>query len=373
MAIAGPENTPVEHPILLAAKLVSDGHPDRAQSVITSVDIENLKEYSALYHSTVGSIYEQSQQWPEAINSFEMALSILNDANAKQQLHIDRSYVEIHLAHCHIELLDFESASDLLDTIPEDARSTSWYVLMNKAQQGMEEHHHAWETLGTGISTFEQNLELRHQRIELGIKLSLFDEVESDIAVVSNHPEAIVRDSIRIADTAQQYSAYEVAEMALRLGRTRGYNAELWTASAVIALKMEEWLMAADLLSVLSIEEPKFSIETAEAYRSAGRYHQALQYNGFAPSSKEKAQQRFSLLLELEQFSSAVALTDRLVFWKLTEDDAVLYGLAYAYFQLRDFEKALQYCNGITDPTVFQQSVALRQIIRDCQASNGCW
>jgi tetratricopeptide (TPR) repeat protein len=136
---------------------------------------------------------------------------------------------------------------------------------------------------------------------------------------------------------------------------------------------MEEWLMAADLLSVLSIEEPKFSIETAEAYRSAGRYHQALQYNGFAPSSKEKAQQRFSLLLELEQFSSAVALTDRLVFWKLTEDDAVLYGLAYAYFQLRDFEKALQYCNGITDPTVFQQSVALRQIIRDCQASNGCW
>ena len=46
--------------------------------------------------------------------------------------------------------------------------------------------------------------------------------------MVSNHPEAIVRDSIRIADTAQQYSAYEAAEMALRLGRTRGYNAELW-------------------------------------------------------------------------------------------------------------------------------------------------
>ena len=86
---------------------------------------------------------------------------------------------------------------------------------------------------------------------------------------------------------------------------------------AVIALKMEEWLMAADLLSVLSIEEPKFFIETAEAYRSVYRYHQALQYNGFAPSSKEKAQQRFSLLLELEQFSSAVALTDRPYFGNL--------------------------------------------------------
>ena len=164
----GLDNAPIEHPILLAAKLISDGHPDRAQSVITSVDIENLKEYSALYHSTLGKDYEQSQQWPEAINSFEMALRILNDVNAKQQLHIDKALCgNLSCTLSYRELPDFESASDLLDTIAEDARSTSWYVLSNKAQQGMEEHHHAWETLDTGISTFEQNLELRHQRIEL--------------------------------------------------------------------------------------------------------------------------------------------------------------------------------------------------------------
>ena len=68
---------------------------------------------------------------------------------------------------------------------------------------------------------------------------------------------------------------------------------------------------------------------------------QALQHNGFAPSSKEKAQQRFSLL-EMEQYAQAVALTDRLTYWKLTEDDAVRYGLAY-HFQLKSFDEALQY------------------------------
>ena len=145
------------------------------------------------------------------------------------------------------------------------------------------------------------------------------------------------------------------------------------TASAVIALKMEEWLLAAELLSVLSLEDSKYAIETAEAYRNAGRHRQALQHNGFAPSSKEKAQQRFSLLLEMEQYAQAVSLTDRLTYWKLTEDDAVRYGLAYAHFQLKSFEEALQYCSGITDRNVFQQSVTLRQIIRDCQESNACW
>ena len=90
------------------------------------------------------------------------------------------------------------------------------------------------------------------------------------------------------------------------------------------------------------------------------------------PVQRKGTAEVFSLL-EMEQYAQAVALTDRLTYWKLMEDDAVRYGLAYAHFQLKSFDEALQYCSGITDRNVFQQSVTLRQIIRDCQESNACW
>lgn len=366
-------SSPVDDPIVLAAKLISDGHADRANSVLVTVDIDNLGTREALYYSTLGSIQEKNKQWTEAKESFDLALTILNGEAGEKQEGIDRVYVETHLARCWVELTEFQNAIDVLESVYADSREVIWYLLMNRAQLGLEVWERAWSTLLEGIELFADNLELRHQVITLAVQLNLYDAVEPHMFAVLNHADVQVVDFIRIADVGQQHAAYEIAEMALRLGRLKGYNTELWTASAVIALKMEEWLLAAELLSVLSLEDSKYAIETAEAYRSAGRHRQALQHNGFAPSSKEKAQQRFSLLLEMERYAQAVALTDRLTYWKLTEDDAVRYGLAYAHFQLKSFDEALQYCSGITDRNVFQQSVTLRQIIRDCQESNACW
>ena len=363
----------VDDPIVLAAKLISDGHADRANSVLVTVDVDNLGTREALYYSTLGSIQEKNKQWTEARDSFELALTILNgEAGAKQE-GIDLVYVETHLARCWVELTEFQSAIDVLEGVSAESREVIWYLLMNRAQQGLEIWERAWSTLLEGTEIFADNLELRHQVITLAVQLHLHEAIEPHLFAVLNHADVQVVDFIRIADVGQKHAAYDIAEMALRLGRLNGYNAELWTASAVIALKMEEWLLAAELLSVLSLDDSKYAIETAEAYRSAGRHRQALQHNGFAPSSKEKAQQRFSLLLEMEQYAQAVALTDRLTYWKLTDDDAVRYGLAYAHFQLKSFDEALQYCSGITDRNVFQQSVTLRQIIRDCQESNACW
>ena len=363
----------VDDPIVLAAKLISDGHADRANSVLITVDIENLGTQESLYYSTLGSIQEKNKQWTEAKESFQLAITILNGEAGEKQEGIDLVYVETHLARCWVELTEFQSAIDVLEAVSADSREVIWYLLMNRAQQGLEVWEVAWSTLLEGVELFANNLELRHQVISLAVQLHLHDAIEPHMFAVLNHADVQVVDFIRIADVGQKHAAYDIAEMALRLGRLNGYNAELWTASAVIALKMEEWLLAAELLSVLSLEDSKYAIETAEAYRSAGRYRQALQHNGFAPSSKEKAQQRFSLLLEMEQYAQAVALTDRLTYWKLTEDDAIRYGLAYAHFQLKSFDEALQYCSGITDRNVFQQSVTLRQIIRDCQESNACW
>ena len=82
-------SSPVDDPIVLAAKLISDGHADRANSVLITVDIENLGTQEALYYSTLGSIQEKNKQWTEAKESFEHALTILNgEAGDKQKASI---------------------------------------------------------------------------------------------------------------------------------------------------------------------------------------------------------------------------------------------------------------------------------------------
>ena len=265
-------SSPVDDPIVLAAKLISDGHADRANSVLVTVDVDNLGTREALYYSTLGSIQEKNKQWTEAKESFEHALTILNGEDGEKQEGIDLVYVETHLARCWVELMEYQNAIDVLEGVSADSREVIWYLLMNRAQQGLEVWERAWSTLLEGIETFADNLELRHQVITLVVQLNLHDAIEPHMFAVLNHADVQVVDFIRIADVGQKSTAYDIAEMALRLGRLNGYNAELWTASAVIALKMEEWLLAAELLSVLSLEDSKYAIETAEAYRSAGKY-----------------------------------------------------------------------------------------------------
>ena len=104
-------SSPVDDPIVLAAKLISDGHADRANSVLVTVDVDNLGTREALYYSTLGSIQERNKQWTKAKDSFEKAIAILNGEAGEKQEGIDLVYVETHLARCWVELTDFKVPS----------------------------------------------------------------------------------------------------------------------------------------------------------------------------------------------------------------------------------------------------------------------
>ena len=198
------------------------------------------------------------------------------------------------MARCWVELMEFQSAIDVLEGVSVDSREVIWYLLMNRAQQGLEVWAHAWSTLLEGVELFANNLELRHQVISLALQLNLHDAIEPHLFAVLNHADVQVVDLFVLPMWVRKSAAYNIAEMALRLGRVNGYNTELWTASAVIALKMEEWLLAAELLSVLSLEDSKYAIETAEAYRSAYGIDKHFSTMVLPPVQKKRHSRGFS-------------------------------------------------------------------------------
>ena len=63
----------VEDPILLAAKLVGDGNYSRAQSIVSTIDVEDLGEHAATYYTTIGLISLQQRNYTEALSYFEEA------------------------------------------------------------------------------------------------------------------------------------------------------------------------------------------------------------------------------------------------------------------------------------------------------------
>jgi hypothetical protein len=53
----------------------------------------------------------------------------------------------------------------------------------------------------------------------------------------------------------------------------------------------------------------------------------------------------------------------------ILDDDQVRYGLAYAHFRQGDLDRAEGLLSLIQSPTIFAQSVGLREAIAECRAS----
>ena len=84
---------------------------------------------------------------------------------------------------------------------------------------------------------------------------------------------------------------------------------------------------------------------------------------------KAKIRQRLGLLIELERFEEAAALGPRLSRLGLLEEDAVVYGLAYALYQVGHYESAEIQLKKIRDPELFGKASELRRAMERCAAA----
>jgi len=201
--------------------------------------------------------------------------------------------------------------------------------------------------------------------------LGLFSNALDELSFFSENEQVQASDLLWVAAQLREVNALDEAAMFLQAARYRFIEEEVWKASAVIALQREQWTEAGEILQVLALHDAKYAIEAAEAYRQADLHDRALLQNGFAPPSEAKTRQRLSLLLEQQEYERVVALEQRLQYWDLTQEDPIRYGLAYSFFQLKEYDAASQYLKGISDNSVFQQAIGLRRAIENC-IEQGC-
>jgi lipopolysaccharide biosynthesis regulator YciM len=128
---------------------------------------------------------------------------------------------------------------------------------------------------------------------------------------------------------------------------------------------------AAELFDEASIEDGKYTNESAKMYRRAQDYVMALLKNTQMLDTKEKYKQRVAIFLEYGDFERIIATRKAMQRSGLMEDENMRYALAYAYYMEGEFDRCETLLNTLTQPALFQKAVELRKKMEKCK--NNIW
>jgi tetratricopeptide (TPR) repeat protein len=350
----------VDH-VALAARLVRDGHYDRAELTLRRVDLKAKTVDKKLYYVLGGLIALEKKSYGDAARAFERAIA----AGNRDPL------VYVNLARSRFGLKDYRGTVAALDRAgPAAEREPQAELLKSRAYWELKQPAPALDVLARARSRFPALIEIPRTEILYLIQLGLFQELASRRAEFLKRDDIEPQDLAAISEALRQGGELDEAKQTLEAARLRFPDDETLTVQlARVLMDQEHLLSSALLLEQAARQNPKYLIEAAELYRRADRLERALSLNAQIADQKAKMKQRLQLLLQLEQFELVSGMEARLSRLGLLGDQQIRYALAYGFFQIRDFEAAKRHIKQLTEPDLFRKGVELRKAIEDCQSA----
>jgi len=123
----------------------------------------------------------------------------------------------------------------------------------------------------------------------------------------------------------------------------------------------------ANLFEQGSYYERKYIKEAAELHRRVGLIPHALYLNSQISDKIEKLKQKIAIYVDRQEYEKIIGLIDALKRYKMLNDDAIRYAVAYAYYMAKDYEEAEVQLKKITDNELFSKATIIRKNIEKCQ------
>lgn len=354
-ALASTEVDPVE----LAGMLVRDAHWDRAASVLEDANEDDPSLDKARFHALRGYVRLHNGLSEAAAADLEAAIA----------LDVSEPVVHVHLARAYVDLSQPERA---LQTLEKGGEAISGYPatwrLQARCHRDLKALDSAWTALSQGQERFPDHPEFARDQVLLLIELGLFQEAlirgRRFLDEAGGEPSAWMN----VAHAMVQAGRYTEAALLLEEAHLRfPENGDVMTALARTYLENEQFLAAGLVLQQAAVHDPSLALLAAECFRRGGDASRAAFMNRNVPDPAQKGEQRLGLLIDAQQWTRAVALTDRLSRLALLDEDPIRYALAYAWYQAGDFTEAHALLRGIDDPTLFEDANALRQAMTRCE------
>jgi len=347
--------------VALAARLVQDGHWDRAELTLQQVDETDEELDHKLFYVLRGLVSLQKKVYLDAADNFELAIKAGNTD----------PLVYINLGRARFGGKDYQGTVDALIAAGKSARAEPRAeLLLSRSYWELGDPGAALEVLQRAGKRYPDKIEFPRLESFYLIKLELFQELARRRSELLERDDVEATDLAAISEALRKGGKLDEAKYTLEAARLRFPDDETLTVQlARVLMDQDQSLSSAMLLEQAARTNPKYLIEAAEMYRRAGRLVRALFINKRIGDQKSKIKQRLQILLELGQFEQISAMEARLSRLGLLSDQQIRYALAYGFFMIRDFESSEKHIAKLTDPEFFDKGVALRKAIGACKSA----
>ena len=344
--------------VALAAMLVRDRHYDRAERVLSQVDLDAPNVDLETYYTLRGLLLLKRSDYATAVAAFE-------DAIAHGQ-HDDSVFV--YLAQCHYGLKDWERTVQSIENAQEEAHKyPDLFMMRAESEIELGRRGHAWSALSEGARRFPNVHGFARQQTFLLIDMGLFQEATERGMAYLDAVEPRAQDYVALAVAFGAGGQNDRATELLELARLRFPDDPLVLRHLSRRhLEAARPLAAADLLARGVELDAELARESAELFKNAGAFERALYMNARQPDQRAKLEQRVAILLDQGRFEEVATLDARLERVGALEDQRVLYALAYAKFKAGALDEVEPYLKRIRDPELFEHATGLRRVIAVC-------
>ena len=350
----------------LAALMLSDGHVERADEALRMVDLNGSDVDLPRFYMLRGLVNTKKDLLADANTDFRQSIALNEDKNASKPLYL-------FIAQNDFRLKDYKGCIEALDTVPDlMAQNPKLFGLKAECYWRENDQDRALAVLRDANRRFPDYWDAYKQRFYYLVSLQLFQAALEDAQVYLQNAapdETIMLNFINaLRRSGQTDKAIALAEEA---NVRYPASAKVTVMLAHLYLDKDMVRAASELFNEASIEDGKFTGESAEMYRRARDYVMALLKNTQMLDTKEKYKQRVAIFLEYGDYERIIAARPAMERSGLTDDESMRYALAYAYYMEGEFDKTEAQLQTLTKPDLFQKAVELRKKMEKCK--NNIW
>lgn len=348
----------VDH-LALAARLLHDGHPDRALNVLKDADSEAAEFNRGRFFTLRGLAHAWSEDHRAARTDFERAIA----------LGVKDPTVFLQLARTCFALEDHRATLGALARAKSVARSEPAAWLMRaESHWHIGERDRALDVLASGERRFPERAEFQRGQLFYLIEMGLYREALRVSERYLKRTGVGSDDYVAVGEALRAAGQHERAQLLLEEARLRfAQDEKVLVQLAHSYLDAQKKLASALVFEQAARLEPKYHLEVAELYKDAGLLHRAAWHNAKVLDQSAKVKQRLSLSVEAEDFEAVAAMLPKLERLQLLRDENVRYAVAYAFFKTGRFSDAETQLKAITNPQLFDSAMQLRKVMQSCR------
>ncbi|WP_345987404.1 hypothetical protein WCX18_09790 [Sulfurimonas sp. HSL1-2] len=350
----------------LGAMMLRDGHVERASDALNMVDLNDTETDLPRYYMLKGLVETKQSLYKEANADFYKSIELNEDTNASKPLYL-------YIAQNSFKLKEYKGCIAALDKVPDlMAQNPKLFGLKAECYWREGDQDAAMAVLRDVNNRFPEYWDAYKQRFYYLVSLGLYQAALEDAQVYLKNAQANETILINFINALRQSGQ---TDKAIELGETANLrypsSAKVTVMLAHLYLDKEMIGAAAELFNEASIEDGKYTNESAEMYRRARDYVMALLKNTQMLDTKEKYKQRIAIFLEYGDFERIIATRQAMARSGLMDEESMRYALAYAYYMEGEFEQTEALLETLTQPDLFSKAVELRKKMEKCK--NNIW